>query len=108
MPNTATHEQIKDAYRVKVKLHHPDVQGSTAPDATKFRDVMEAFGVLSVRESRANYDLLKKKNPDHYKPVNEAEFFKEKRMDMRDAAGNTPVAKNDPNSYAAERLAELK
>lgn len=49
-----------------VKLHHPDVQGSSEPDATKFRDVMEAYSVLSVRESRVNYDLLRRKNPDLY------------------------------------------
>ncbi len=55
--NTATPEQIKEAYRNMVKKHHPDVQGSEQPDSAKFRDVMEAFSVLSVRESRVNYDL---------------------------------------------------
>jgi DnaJ-class molecular chaperone len=70
--STATPEQIKEAYRQMVKMHHPDVQGSAQPDAAKFRDVMEAFGVLSVRESRVNYDLLKRKNPDAYKEVSEA------------------------------------
>ena len=82
--------------------------GSEQPDAAKFRDVTEAFGVLSVRESRANYDIQKKKNPDNYKVVSEEEFFKEKRADMRDAAGNTPSKQLDPSSYAAERMAELK
>lgn len=90
-----------------VKKHHPDVQGSAEPDAAKFRDVMEAYSVLSVRESRANYDIIKRKNPDAFKEVSEAEFIKEKRFDLRDAAGNTPIAKNDPSSYAAERIAEL-
>ena len=32
---------------------------------------MEAFGVLSVRESRANFDLLKKKNPQKYEETSE-------------------------------------
>lgn len=40
--------------------------------------------------------------------VSEAEFIKENRADLRDAAGNTALKKNDPSSYAAERLAELK
>jgi len=84
------------------------VQGSAQPDATLFRDVTEAFGVLSVRESRVNYDLQVKKNPDNYKVVSEQEFFKDKRNDLRDAAGNTPVQAVDPTSYAAERMAELK
>ena len=106
--NTATPEQIKEAYRQKVKLHHPDVAGSAQPDAQVFRDIMEAFSVLSVKESRVNYDLQVRKNPDNYRSVTEEEFFKDARPDKRDAAGNTPVRKNDPTSYAAERLAELK
>lgn len=70
---TATPEQIKDAYRELAKKHHPDVVGS-APDADKFRNVMEAYGVLSVRESKVNYDLMRRKNPDAYREVSESEF----------------------------------
>jgi DnaJ-domain-containing protein 1 len=33
IPPTATPEQIKEAYRTMVKLHHPDVQGTAQPDA---------------------------------------------------------------------------
>ena len=51
------------------KKHHPDVVGGAAPDAEKFRDLMEAYGVLSVSESRANYDLMKRKNPDAYREI---------------------------------------
>ena len=46
--NTATPEQIKDAYRAAVKMYHPDVAGSSAPDSEKFRDVQEAYGILSI------------------------------------------------------------
>ena len=106
VPQTATPEQIKEAYRQMFKMHHPDVAGSAQPDASKFRDIMEAFSVLSVRESRVNYDLLRKKNPDAFREVSEAEFIKEHRADLRDASGNTPLAK--PMGYAEERLAELK
>lgn len=44
----ATPEQIKDAYRVQAKKFHPDVVGSAKPDANMFRDVQEAYAVLSV------------------------------------------------------------
>jgi len=30
---------------------------------------MEAFGVLSVKESRVNYDLLRRKNPDLFREI---------------------------------------
>ena len=69
---------------------------------------MEAYSVLSVKESRVNYDLAVRKNPDNYRTVSEETFFKEMRPDLRDSQGNTPVKAADPSSYAAERLAELK
>lgn len=37
--HTATPEQIKEAYRAAVKMYHPDVAGSSAPDSEKFRNV---------------------------------------------------------------------
>ena len=104
----ATPEQIKEAYRVAVKKHHPDVAGGEQPDSNIFRDVMEAYSVLSVNQSRVNYDLLRKKRPDDFKPVSEEEFNRSNRPDLRDAAGNSPVAAAPAGSYAAERLAELK
>ena len=73
---TATPEQIKDQYRRLAKKYHPDVKSSDKnmehqPNPDLFRDVVEAYQVLSVRESRANYDLSRKKNPDLYKAVSD-------------------------------------
>ena len=77
------------------------------PDADKFRDVMESFSVLSVRESRVNYDLLKRKQPQDFVVQSEQNFNKDRRPDLRDAAGNTPFTAPSVESYAAERMAEL-
>ena len=105
---TATPEQIKDAYREKVKKHHPDVVGGAAPDAELFTDLMEAYGVLSVKESRVSYDLTMRKNPNDYKEISQAEFDKTYDISKRDEAGNTPISSPKAGSYAEERLAELK
>ena len=105
---TATPEMIKDAYREAAKRHHPDVVGGAAPDAATFRDVMEAYGILSVPESRASYDISMRKNPDAYREVSESEFTKSYYPDQRDSAGNTPTDAPARGSYAEERLAELK
>ena len=59
LDKTATPEQIKDAYRVAAKKYHPDVVGSAQPDQDKFRDVQEAYAILSNITNRANYDLLR-------------------------------------------------
>ena len=87
---TATPEMIKDSYRDLAKKHHPDVAGGAAPDADKFRDVIEAYGVLSVSESRASYDISMRKNPDDYREISQSEFDKAFNADLRDVAGNTP------------------
>jgi DnaJ-class molecular chaperone len=72
IPTHATPEMIKEAYRALAKKHHPDVRstgGDTSeyePDVEKFRDVVEAYQILSVKESRAAFDLTRKKNPQLY------------------------------------------
>ena len=51
----ATDDDIKRAYRVLAKKYHPDV--SSEPDAeTKFKEVQEAYDVLSDQGKRATYD----------------------------------------------------
>lgn len=104
----ATPEQIKDAYRTAAKKYHPDVVGGSQPDADKFRDVMEAYAVLSVVQSRANYDLLRRKDPDAFREVNQREFSKSYDASARDKSGNVAMTAPAPGSYAEQRLAELK
>jgi len=51
----ATEDDIKKAYRTLAKKFHPDV--STEKDAeAKFKEVQEAYEVLSDSEKRASYD----------------------------------------------------
>ena len=64
--------------------------------------------MLSVVQSRANYDLLRRKNPDAYREVSQAEFAKTYDVSSRDSTGNTPVSAPAAGSYAEERLRELK
>lgn len=51
----ATEEQIKKAFRRKARETHPDV--ATGPDAEeRFKEINEAYEVLSDTEKRATYD----------------------------------------------------
>lgn len=54
---SATSEDIKAAYKALAKKYHPDVGGRTASEE-KFRQVTEAYTVLSNVETRIKYDLL--------------------------------------------------
>lgn len=54
---TATHEEIKDAYRRLAKIFHPDV--SADQDAEKkFKEIQKAYEVLSDPDKRVQYDMF--------------------------------------------------
>lgn len=65
-----------------------------------FRDVQEAYGVLATRESRASYDLARKKNPDDYRPASELDWNRANRIDLRGNDGHIPADAPKPGSYA--------
>jgi molecular chaperone DnaJ len=52
VPKSATADEIKKAYRRLARKHHPDAGGSEE----KFKEIGEAYEVLSDTEKRAQYD----------------------------------------------------
>ncbi len=55
VPRDASYEEIKRSYRKLAKLYHPDTNPS--PDANeRFKEINEAYEVLSNPEKRARYD----------------------------------------------------
>ncbi|MDP2953751.1 MAG: DnaJ domain-containing protein, partial [Chloroflexota bacterium] len=52
---TADAEEIRRAYRKLARQHHPDVNRSTEAEAL-FKELNEAYQVLSDPEKRATYD----------------------------------------------------
>jgi len=53
---TATDKAIKSAYRRLARKFHPDVNKGDKQAEEKFKQVAEAFAVLSDKEKRAQYD----------------------------------------------------
>ena len=53
----ATLDEIKQSYRKLVRECHPDVAGKNA-DINKFKEVQEAYEVLTNEEARKKYDIL--------------------------------------------------
>ena len=56
----ATEDEIKKAYRKLAKKHHPDVNKGNKEAENKFKELSEAYAVLSDKEKREQYDRLGK------------------------------------------------
>jgi len=55
---TATQDEIRKAFRKLARQHHPDVSKDKKRAEEKFKEINEAYEVLSDPEKRQKYDLL--------------------------------------------------
>jgi curved DNA-binding protein CbpA len=55
--NTASSEEIKQAFRKLAKKYHPDKNHGNSSAEDFFKEVQEAYSVLSDDEKRKKYDL---------------------------------------------------
>ena len=64
---TATDEELKKAFRKKAKQYHPDANPDNKEAAeVKFKEVNEAYEVLSDKQKRAMYDQFGHSGPNGY------------------------------------------
>lgn len=56
VPKNATEAEIKQAYRKLAKKYHPDLNPGDKEAEAKFKEVNEAYEVLSNKDKRARYD----------------------------------------------------
>jgi len=61
--SSATEAEIKKAYRRLAKQYHPDARPGDAATAERFKEINEAYSVLSDAEKRKQYDLMRRFGP---------------------------------------------
>jgi len=59
VPETASQEEIKKAWRRLTLLYHPDKTGGNPEATEKFRAVSEAYKALETPEKRKEYDMMR-------------------------------------------------
>jgi molecular chaperone DnaJ len=60
VPDSASQEDIKKAYRRLAKQYHPDANPNNAKAAERFKEVSEAHSTLSDPEKRKQYDQMRR------------------------------------------------
>ena len=60
IPEFSTSEEIKSAYRKLARKWHPDVAGSSADVISRFKEINEAYEILSNNSKKADYDKARK------------------------------------------------
>jgi molecular chaperone DnaJ len=56
----ASADEVKKAYRKLAKKYHPDANPNDASAAERFKEISEAYSVLSDEERRKQYDQMRK------------------------------------------------
>ena len=71
--NKVTQEEIKTAYREQAKKYHPDINSENSFSEDRFKDINEAYKVLSTPASRRKYDRMWNSNVGKKRKFQESE-----------------------------------
>lgn len=60
VPENASNESIKKAFRRLAQKYHPDLHPGDSKMEERFKEISEAYGILSDQKKRAEYDNIRK------------------------------------------------
>lgn len=100
LPETATDEEIKQAYRTLAKQYHPDLHPGNAETAKKFAEVNEAMEAIGTPEKRREYDR-KRRQEKQQQEIAAARAAAAQAAAARAAAARAASARPVPGMGAA-------
>ena len=92
-------DTIKRAFHIKAKETHPDLNKDNPNAAAEFRDVVDAYAILSNEQSRREYDASVDTGADYNAPEQATEETEEEYYD--------PAEQEDYQSYYYRMYAQL-
>lgn len=63
---SASELEIKKAYRVMARKYHPDLHPGNASSERRFKEIAQAYDVLSDRSQRVRYDQIRRGSPNGF------------------------------------------
>ena len=87
VPRTASHDEIKKAYRRLAKKLHPDMNPGDKKSEERFKDVSTAFDVLGDEKKRALYDEFGDAATKTGFDERKARAFRDYQQSARDGGG---------------------
>ncbi len=94
IPITASTVTIKSAYRKLARKYHPDLNGGETFYVNKFKEISEAYEILSDSNKKKNYDILngfhQENSKSKFKEANKAyhESIKEEKKRKEEGFSN--------------------
>ena len=98
---TSTADELRKAHRKLVRMHHPDVAKDKSKSDTKFKEIQEAYDVLSDDNKRKQYDQYghagPETGPQGYPTGDPFEAFRRAQAGAGARGGNGARWQTDPN-----------
>lgn len=107
---SASQDEIKNAYRSLVKKYHPDVNQNNPDSEAQFKKVQEAYDALSDNNKRKNYDFMRKNgyDPRGFNPHNPSSYYGSARDPFADFVRQAHEQTRQANMAGQDISFELK
>lgn len=109
--NKVSQEEIKVAFREQAKKYHPDLNGGNTKTEERFKDINEAYRVLSNFSTKRKYDKMWTK---HVGNKTKQEFEESRRgkdsvfSDFFNIFFGTPVTEKNDNEIKTKKKKPIK
>ena len=101
-------EEIRIAYRKLVKANHPDKHKGDPAYVEKFKDLQEAYDVLSDAEKRKEYDAQMARQKNYNKKETKKSATNKKSDKSSDNSAQQPPQTEQPQQPEQPRPEEIK